>query len=79
MSVLAGVDPNEDNFVSVWIINTRTTLIGCLLRLEHNKEKRYVISNMRIERERQGSLDRGGGGREKWREEGDDEIECPLI
>ena len=28
---VAGVDPNEDNFVSAGIINTRTTLIGCLL------------------------------------------------
>ena len=38
VSVLVGVDPNEDNFVSAGIINTRTTLIGCLLRLEPNKE-----------------------------------------
>jgi hypothetical protein len=38
VSVLVGVDPNADNFVSAGIINTRTTLIGCLLRLEPNKE-----------------------------------------
>ena len=38
VSVLAGVDPNPDNFVSAGIVNTRTTLIGCLLRLEPNKE-----------------------------------------
>ena len=53
ISVLAGVDPNEDNFVSAGIINTRTTLIGCLLRLEPNKETKVsppVIINVRRER-----------------------------
>ena len=38
VSVITGVDPNTDNFVSAGIINTRTTLIGCLMRLEPNKE-----------------------------------------
>ena len=38
VSVLTGVDPNADNFVSAGIVNTRSTLIGCLLRLEPNKE-----------------------------------------
>ena len=38
VSVIEGVDPNADNFVSAGIINTRSTLIGCLLRLEPNKE-----------------------------------------
>ena len=38
MSVITGVDPNADNFVSAGIINTRTTLIGCLMRLEPNKD-----------------------------------------
>ena len=38
VSVITGVDPNVDNFVSAGIINTRTTLIGCLLRLEPNKD-----------------------------------------
>ena len=45
MSVLTGVDPNADNFVSAGIVNTRSTLIGCLLRLEPNKETkvRYTL------------------------------------
>ena len=38
VSVITRVDPNEDNFVSAGIINTRTTLIGCLMRLEPNKD-----------------------------------------
>ena len=38
VSVITEVDPNVDNFVSAGIINTRSTLIGCLLRLEPNKE-----------------------------------------
>ena len=38
MSMITGVDSNGDNFVSAGIINTRTTLIGCLLQLEPNKE-----------------------------------------
>ena len=37
-SVLEGVDPNPDNFVSASIIHTRTQQVGCLLRLEPNKE-----------------------------------------
>jgi len=45
VSVITGVDPNVDNFVSAGIINTRSTLIGCLLRLEPNKEtKMYRIT-----------------------------------
>ena len=40
MSVLGEVDPNSDNFVSAGILNTKTVLIGCLLRLEPNKEKK---------------------------------------
>ena len=45
VSVLTGVDPNADNFVSAGIVNTRSTLIGCLLRLEPNKETkvRYTL------------------------------------
>lgn len=39
VSVIENVDPNPDNFVSAGIINTKTALIGCLLRLEPNKDK----------------------------------------
>ena len=32
-----------DNFVSAGIVNTRTTLIGCLMRLEPNKETKVTL------------------------------------
>lgn len=38
MSVLEGVDPNPENFVSAGVIYTRNAQIGCLLRLEPNKQ-----------------------------------------
>ena len=38
VSVLADIDPNPDNFVSAGIINASSTRVGCLLRLEPNKE-----------------------------------------
>lgn len=40
MSVLDAIDPNPDNFVSAGILNTKAALIGCLLRLEPNKDKK---------------------------------------
>jgi len=36
--LLEGIDPNPDNFVCAGIIHTRTAQIGCLLRLEPNKQ-----------------------------------------
>ncbi|KAL1110163.1 hypothetical protein AAG570_008240, partial [Ranatra chinensis] len=38
MQLLDGIDPYPDNFVCAGIIHTRTQQIGCLLRLEPNKE-----------------------------------------
>lgn len=38
MQLLDGIDPNPDNFVCAGIIHTRTQQIGCLLRLEPNKQ-----------------------------------------
>ncbi len=38
LCLLQGVDPNPDNFVSAGIIHTRNQQIGCLLRLEPNKQ-----------------------------------------
>ena len=75
MSVLAGVDPSEDNFVSKGIGNQHLNHSHWMpaATIEPNREKVAnkppIIINIR--RERQGSLqlDRGGGGREKWREE----------
>ena len=34
--MIAGIDPNPDNFVSAGVINTKSMLVGCLLRLEPN-------------------------------------------
>jgi AP-2 complex subunit alpha len=45
VSVLADIDPNPDNFVSAGIINASSTRVGCLLRLEPNKEiKKYRLT-----------------------------------
>lgn len=38
MQLLEGIDPNPDNFVCAAIIHTRTQQIGCLLRLEPNRQ-----------------------------------------
>lgn len=37
MQLLDGIDPNPDNFVCAGIIHMRTQQVGCLLRLEPNK------------------------------------------
>ena len=37
MSVLEGVDPNPENFVSACVLHTRNMQVGCLMRLEPNK------------------------------------------
>lgn len=46
MQLLDGIDPNPDNFVCAGIIHTRTQQVGCLLRLEPNKQAQ--VSNMLI-------------------------------
>nr|CAG4646035.1 EOG090X0109 [Macrothrix elegans] len=38
MKLLEGIDPNAENFVCAGIIHTRTQQIGCLLRLEPNRQ-----------------------------------------
>ena len=38
MQLLTGIDPNPDNFVCAAILHTRHHQIGCLLRLEPNKQ-----------------------------------------
>lgn len=37
MQLLDGIDPNPDNFVCAGIIHMRNQQVGCLLRLEPNK------------------------------------------
>jgi AP-2 complex subunit alpha len=38
MQLLDGIDPNPDNMVCAGIIHTQTHQVGCLLRLEPNKQ-----------------------------------------
>ncbi|KAK7477193.1 hypothetical protein BaRGS_00031578, partial [Batillaria attramentaria] len=38
VSILEGIDPNPDNFVSSAIVHTRNQQIGCLVRLEPNRQ-----------------------------------------
>lgn len=35
---MEGIDPNPDNYVAGAILSTSTVLVGCLLRLEPNKQ-----------------------------------------
>ncbi|XP_078490659.1 AP-2 complex subunit alpha-2 isoform X3 [Ciona intestinalis] len=45
MSALINVDPNPDNLVGSGIVKTKTSQIGCLLRLEPNKQaKMYRLT-----------------------------------
>lgn len=37
MQLLDGIDPNPDNFVCAGIVHMRTQQVGCLLRLEPNR------------------------------------------
>lgn len=36
--LLEGIDPNIENFVCAGIIHTSNVQVGCLLRLEPNKQ-----------------------------------------
>uniref|UniRef100_A0A2C9JDQ6 AP-2 complex subunit alpha n=1 Tax=Biomphalaria glabrata TaxID=6526 RepID=A0A2C9JDQ6_BIOGL len=38
LSILLGIDPNPDNFVSSGVLHTRNQQVGCLVRLEPNKQ-----------------------------------------
>jgi len=45
ISVIPGIDPNPDNYVSAGVINTKSLLVGCLVRLEPNLQtKMYRIT-----------------------------------
>lgn len=37
MQLLDGIDPNPDNFVCAGIVHMRNQQVGCLLRLEPNR------------------------------------------
>ncbi|XP_054260893.1 AP-2 complex subunit alpha-like [Macrosteles quadrilineatus] len=51
MQLLDGIDPNPDNFVCAGIIHTRTQQIGCLLRLEPNKQAQMYRLTVRSSKE----------------------------
>ncbi len=48
MKLLDGIDPNPENYVSAGIIHTRTQQIGCLLRLEPNRQAQVNWFNSSI-------------------------------
>lgn len=43
MQLLDGIDPNPDNMVCAGIIHTATHQVGCLLRLEPNKQAQVSV------------------------------------
>lgn len=46
MQLLEGIDPNPDNMVCAGIIHTQSHQVGCLLRLEPNKQAQVsMVSN----------------------------------
>ena len=40
---MEGIDPNPDNYVGGAILSTSTVLVGCLLRLEPNKQTEVCV------------------------------------
>lgn len=43
MQLLDGIDPNPDNMVCAGIIHTQSHQVGCLMRLEPNKQAQVRI------------------------------------
>ncbi len=41
--MITDIDPNPDNFVSAGIVNTTAVLVGCLVRLEPNKQTKVRV------------------------------------
>lgn len=48
LSILDGIDPNPDNFVSSGILHTRNQQIGCLVRLEPNRQAEVGASSAHV-------------------------------
>jgi len=50
MQLLDGIDPNPDNFVCAGIVHMRAQQVGCLLRLEPNKQAQviYILTFIKI-------------------------------
>ncbi|XP_007568308.1 PREDICTED: AP-2 complex subunit alpha-2 isoform X2 [Poecilia mexicana] len=51
VALLDGVDPNPVNFVGAGIIHTKTTQVGCLLRLEPNTQAQMYRLTLRTSKE----------------------------
>ncbi|XP_028136001.1 AP-2 complex subunit alpha [Diabrotica virgifera virgifera] len=51
MQLLEGIDPNPDNFVCAGIIHMRSQQVGCLLRLEPNKNAQMYRLTVRSSKE----------------------------
>ncbi|XP_018323433.1 AP-2 complex subunit alpha [Agrilus planipennis] len=51
MQLLDGIDPNPDNFVCAGIIHMRTQQVGCLLRLEPNRNAQMYRLTVRSSKE----------------------------
>ncbi|XP_024215585.1 AP-2 complex subunit alpha-like [Halyomorpha halys] len=51
MQLLDGIDPNPENFVCAGIVHTKTQQIGCLLRLEPNKQSKMYRLTVRSSKE----------------------------
>ncbi|KAK2853434.1 hypothetical protein Q5P01_006095 [Channa striata] len=51
VALLEGVDPNPENFVGAGIIHTKSTQVGCLLRLEPNTQAQMYRLTLRTSRD----------------------------
>ncbi|XP_062404693.1 AP-2 complex subunit alpha-2 isoform X3 [Sardina pilchardus] len=51
VALLDGVDPNPSNFVGAGVIHTKTTQVGCLLRLEPNMQAQMYRLTLRTSRD----------------------------
>ncbi|XP_068602772.1 AP-2 complex subunit alpha-2-like [Brachionichthys hirsutus] len=51
VALLDGVDPNPANFVGSGVIHTKTTQVGCLLRLEPNTQAQMYRLTLRASRD----------------------------
>lgn len=51
MQLLDGIDPNPDNFVCAGIVHTRMQQVGCLMRLEPNKQAQMYRLTVRSSKE----------------------------
>jgi len=51
MQLLKGIDPNPDNFVCAAILHTRNQQIGCLLRLEPNRQAQMYRMTVRASKD----------------------------